>query len=92
MQIQKVLLVSALSTLVVVSAILVVETTHSTRNAFAKLQVLKKKHREELVVQTQYVLEKSTLLSPTVLEKKAVEKFKMQVPSASQIHVIETTL
>ena len=79
-----------LTVLVLISAIMVIQTTHSTRNAFAKLQVLKKQYRTELVTQTQFLLEKSTLLSPSILEKKAVEKFNMHVPNAQQIHVIET--
>ena len=77
--------------LVLISAIMVVKTTHSTRQTFAKLQVLKKQYRAELVIQTQYLLEKSTLLSPYILEKKAVGKFNMHLPSAKQIHVIETS-
>ena len=86
---QKVLSVCVLIVLVLFSAVMVVESTHSTRNAFAKLQVLKKNYRDELVIQTQYLLEKSTLLSPSVLEKKAVEKFNMHIPSVQQIHVTE---
>ena len=81
-----------LTVLILISAIMVIQTTHSTRNAFAKLQNLKKNYRAELVIQTQYLLEKSTLLSPLVLEKKAVDKFNMHIPSAKKIHVIETAL
>ncbi|BCE00623.1 cell division protein FtsL [Marinicellulosiphila megalodicopiae] len=86
----KLIAVVVLTALVLMSAILVIKATHSTRNAFASLQVLKKEYREELVIQTQYLLEKSTLLSPSLLENLAIEKFKMQVPTKQQIHMIET--
>ena len=71
-----------------VSAFLVIYSTHQTRKAFAQLQQLKQTQRQLEVEQTQYLLEKSSLVSPAVLEKKANEQLRLQRPTPQQIVIM----
>lgn len=73
---------------VLASAFSVIYTTHLTRQAFAQLQLLTSNYRQLTIEKTQYVLEKSTLVAPAVLEKKARNRLLLQRPEAEQIVIV----
>ena len=73
---------------VIVSALLVVWSTHACRDLFTELMVLQAEENELQVVHGQFMLQEGALGSPMRLEQIAKDRLQMHIPPASEIMVI----
>lgn len=73
---------------VLLSAMLVVWSTHQSRELLAGLMNLQAQENELQVSHGQYLLQEGTLASPGRLEQVAKDRLQMRIPAASEIKVI----
>ena len=73
---------------VVVSALLVVWSTHQSREQHATLMTLRAEENQLQVEHGQYLLQEGALTSPGRLEQMAQERLKMRIPEMAEIKVI----
>ena len=73
---------------VLVSALLVVWSTHACRDLVTELMTLQAEENELQVVHGQFLLQEGALGSPMRLEKLAKERLEMRIPPVSEIMVI----
>ncbi|MDM3871747.1 cell division protein FtsL [Porticoccus sp. W117] len=73
---------------VVVSALAVVNVSHSCRSLFAELSQLEKSHHEQQVVWGQLLLEQAAHGSFSSVEQQAADKLGMRAPIADDIVVV----
>ena len=77
------------SLLTLISALLVVYAAYENRLAYAELQTLEKQQRHFDVEWGQLLLERSTLSSPSRIEKIARESLQMQLIPHEKIQVLD---
>ena len=73
---------------VVISALLVVWSTHTCRDLFTQLMVLQAEENELQVAHGRFMLQEGALDSPMRLEQIAKDRLQMRIPPASEIMVI----
>lgn len=83
------ILLVALWVLVVISALMVVYSVYETRNRFNDLEILRRQQEQLQVEWSQYLLEESAWASYGRVEKLAIEKLGMKIPSANDIIVVK---
>jgi cell division protein FtsL len=69
---------------ILLSALAVVYVTYDSRVRFNELETLRREQNQLQVVWGQYLLEESAWAAYNRVEKLAVDKLSMQVPSAEQ--------
>ncbi|MBR9909082.1 MAG: cell division protein FtsL [Gammaproteobacteria bacterium] len=82
------LLTGLLWLLVIISALLVVRTTHEARTQLNLLEVKKREAAALHVQWGQYLLEQSAWASLGRIEKEATEKLNMVLPQGEQLIVV----
>lgn len=80
------------SLLTLTSALLVVYAAYENRLAYAELQNLERQQRLYDVEWGQLLLERSTLASPSRIEKIARDSLQMELISSDKVQVVDPTL
>lgn len=83
------LLLIALTLLVIVSAVAVIETKHESRKRFVELQALEKERDRMNVEWGRLQLEQGTLAAQSNVEEIAHKKLQMKIPEADSIVIIK---
>lgn len=79
----------ALGLLTLISSLLVIYAAYENRLAYAELQSLEQQQRHYDVEWGRLLLERSTLASPSRIEKIARDSLQMQLISADEVQVID---
>lgn len=85
---QQILWVLLLWCMVLVSAVLVIYAAYDTRNKFNDLEVLRAQQDDLQIEWGKYLLEESAWASFGRIEKIAIEKLSMSVPSTQQMVMV----
>ncbi len=84
----RLLLVVALVLACLVSAMAVINTSHLTREQYARLQQLERERDQLQTEWGQLLLEESAWSSPARIERLATERLEMRLPDVNEVEVI----
>ncbi|MCC5883572.1 MAG: cell division protein FtsL [Halomonas sp.] len=84
----RLLLVIGLVLACLISAMVVVGTSHQTRTQYARLQQLERERDQLQTEWGQLLLEESAWSSPARIERLAVERLEMRLPHVNEVEVI----
>ena len=85
---QHIVWVLSLWLLVLVSALSIVYSAHDTRNKFNELELLRAQQDALQIEWGKYLLEESAWASYGRIEKIAIDKLSMQIPSGQEIIMV----
>lgn len=84
----RLLVVILLVLVTLVSAMVVITSSHLTREQYARLQRLEREQNQLQTEWGQLLLEESAWSSPARIERLAVERLEMRVPDVNEVEVI----